>query len=253
MGYTYEKLEVKTSDGLTLRGWLIPRGSDRTVLVVHGYTSSKWDEWYIKPVIDILARNNFNVVAFDMRAHGESDGRYTTLGLREVEDISKIIDLLEEKGLASRLGMIGYSMGGAITLMTAAREDRVKAAVADSPYIDIRASGKRWVKRVGAPLRYLLLASYPLIIYFTSKTTRTDPSKLVMFNYASLIRKPLLIIAGRNDDLVALEEIETFFNENKKVNPNTELWVTDSKHVSAIQDYPKEYEKRVVEFFERWL
>jgi len=253
LGFEYEKVEVKTADGLTLRGWLIPRGSEKTVIVVHGYTSCKWDEWYMKPVINILARHDFNVVAFDMRAHGESDGEKTTLGYREVDDIGAIINYLKERGLASRLGIIGYSMGGAITLMSLARYEELKAGIADSPYIDIMASGKRWINRVGAPLRYILLASYPLIMKLTASRAGASPEKLVMYQYAKSITKPLLIIGGQQDDLVAINEVRKFYEEVKKVNNNVELWETTSKHVSTIQDYPREYEERIVSFFNRWL
>jgi dipeptidyl aminopeptidase/acylaminoacyl peptidase len=253
LGFEYEKVEVKTADGLTLRGWLIRRGSEKTVIVIHGYTSCKWDEWYMKPVINILARHDFNVVAFDMRAHGESDGEKTTLGYREVDDIGAIINYLKERDLASRLGIIGYSMGGAITLMSLARYEELKAGVADSPYIDIRASGKRWINRVGAPLRYILLASYPLIMRLTASRMGASPEKLVMYQYAKSITKPLLIIGGQQDDLVAIDEVRKFYEEVKKVNSNVELWETTSKHVSAIQDYPREYEERIVGFFNRWL
>lgn len=253
LGFDFEKVEVKTQDGLTLRGWLIPRGSEKTVIVVHGYTSCKWDEWYMKPVIDILARNNFNVAVFDMRAHGESDGDKTTLGYREVDDIGSIVNYLKERGLAKSLGIIGYSMGGAITLMSLARYEELKAGVADSPYIDIRASGRRWIERVGAPLRYILLASYPLIMRLTASRAGASPEKLVMYQYARSITKPLLMVAGRQDDLVAIDEIRRFYEEVRKVNNNVELWETSSKHVSAIQDYPREYEERIVSFFNRWL
>jgi dipeptidyl aminopeptidase/acylaminoacyl peptidase len=253
LGFEFEKVEVKTSDGLTLRGWLIPGGSEKTVIVAHGYTSSKWDEWYMKPVANILARNNFNVAVFDMRAHGESDGEETTLGYCEVDDIGVIINYLKKRGLANRLGIIGYSMGGAVALMSLARYEELKAGVADSPYIDIRASGKRWINRVGAPLRYILLASYPLIMRLTASRTGASPEKLVMYQYAQSINKPLLIIGGQQDDLVAIDEIKKFYDEVRKVNKNVELWETSSKHVSAIQDYPREYEERIVSFFNRWL
>ena len=223
------------------------------MIVAHGYTSSKWDEWYMKPVANILARNNFNVAVFDMRAHGESDGEETTLGYREVDDIGVIINYLKKRGLANRLGIIGYSMGGAVALMSLARYEELKAGVADSPYIDIRASGKRWINRVGAPLRYILLASYPLIMRLTASRTGASPEKLVMYQYAQSINKPLLIIGGQQDDLVAIDEIKKFYDEVRKVNKNVELWETSSKHVSEIQDYPREYEERIVSFFNRWL
>ncbi len=253
LGFEYEKVEVRTQDGVILRGWLVKGKSDKTVLAIHGYTSSKWDEGYMKQILEILARNNFNVAVFDMRAHGESTGEYTTLGFRESEDVMRIIDWLEERGLASKLGLIGYSMGGAITLMVSSMDPRVKAAVADSPYIDIRSSGRRWVARVKGVMGLLLRASYPLIVWLTARRARIDPEKLVMYGFADKIRIPLLIVAGEGDDLVPLEEIKAFYERVRKVNEKAELWVTPSRHVSTIIDSPKEYESRVVEFFNRWL
>lgn len=252
LGYEYRDVEVEVEHGVTLRGWLIPRNSDKTIIAVHGYTSSRWGD-YMKKVVEILARNGFNVAVFDMRAHGTSGGERTTLGYREVEDISKIVDWLEKQGLGGKLGIIGYSMGGAITIMALSKEPRLKAGVADSPYIDIRTSGRNWIRRLRGPLRYVLLACYPLIVYLTSRKTGVDPKKLSMLSYAEQIKKPLLLIAGRNDDLVPLREVEEFHRLLSKVNSNAELWVTDARHVSAVKDFPDEYEKKVVSFFNRWL
>jgi len=253
LGFDYERAEVRTLDGVILRGWLVKGKTDRTVVAVHGYTSSKWDEGYMKQILEILARNGFNVAVFDMRAHGESSGDYTTLGYRESEDVMRIIDWLEERGLASKLGIIGYSMGGAITLMVSSMDPRVKAAVADSPYVDIRSSGRRWVGRVKGLMGLLLRASYPLIVRFTAARARIKPERLVMYEYASKIKIPLLLIAGEKDDLVALDEVKRLYEEVRRVNERAELWVTPSRHVASILDSPREYEERVVGFFSRWL
>ncbi len=255
LGFNYGDVIVETADGLKLKGWIIPRGSDKTVLVLHGYTSSKYDEDYIKPVIEILARNGFNVVAFDFRAHGESDGELTTLGIKETEDMIGLIDWLEKNrpDLTKNIGVIGYSMGGAISIMLAARDKRVKAVVADSPYMDVVASGKRWIMRIKGFMRSLLLLIYPLIISFAKSKANIDLDKLKVYNYAEKVDQPILIIAGERDDLVTLDEIKKFYNLLKKHNNKVEIWIVDSKHVEAIKDHPKEYEEKVVGFFRRWL
>ncbi len=255
LGYRYEDVEVMAPDGVVLRGWFVDRGARSTVLVVHGYTSSRWDETYMKPAIAMLARNGFNVAAFDFRAHGASGGELTTLGLREVEDYKAIISWLKnaKPGRASRIGVIGYSMGGAVSIMLAAVDSRVDAVVADSPYMDIVESGRRWIRRMGEPLRSLLLALYPLVVSYASRMAGIDPSKLRMYRYAESIRQPILLIAGRRDDLVTVGEVERFYSIVRRVSSHAELWVTDSKHVETIRDEPEEYERRVVGFFEKWL
>ncbi len=255
LGFDFEDVEVETGDGTMLKGWFIDRGSRSTIIAIHGYTSSRWDETYMKPVIKILAEAGYNVAAFDFRAHGESGGEYTTLGYHERRDIMDIITWLKEnrKDRAENIGLIGYSMGGAVTIMVSSMDDRVSAGVADSPYINIVSSGKRWIKRFGEPLRTLLLISYPLIIRFVSGRAGIDPEELNMMRYAEKIGKPLLVIAGRRDDLVHVSEALDFCKVAHSHNKNVERWITDSRHVESIRDYPDEYRERVVGFFERWV
>ncbi len=255
LGFDYDDVSVEASDGVVLKGWFIDRGSDKTIIALHGYTSSRWDETYMKPVIKILGEAGYNVAVFDFRAHGESGGEMTTLGFRERRDVMEIISWFREnkKDKAVKVGLIGYSMGGAVAIMVSAMDNRVDAAVADSPYINIIASGKRWIKRLGEPLRSLLLIGYPLIVYFVSRRAGIDPSELDMMKYAEKIKKPLLVIAGKRDDLVALSEAIDFCKVAHSHNKNVERWITDSAHVESIKDYPDEYRERVIGFFERWL
>ncbi len=255
LGHDYEDVEVLTPDGVRLRGWFIDKGSDKTVLAIHGYTSSKWDETYMKPVIDILARNGYNVAAFDLRAHGESGGDRTTLGKREAADMKAVIEWLkrEKPGKARKVGAIGYSMGGAVTIMLASEPGLLDAAVADSPYIDIMRSGKRWVRRVKGVLGALLRLAYPLIVRFTSSKAGIRPEELNMMRYADRVRAPMLLIAGERDDLVTVDEVRKFYEAARRTNPNIELWVTDSAHVRTVKDRPREYEERIISFFRKHM
>lgn len=255
LGLDYSDVEVVSYDGVKLRGWFIDTGSDKTVIAIHGYTSSRWDETYMKPIIKILAANGFNVLAFDFRGHGESGGDYTTLGFRELRDYHRIISWLKNSlaEKSRKIGVIGYSMGGAVAIMIAATVDMVDAVVADSPYMDITASGRRWIKRMSSPLRYVLLAIYPLIVWFASLSAGVDVKALHIQQYADKIKRPLLIIAGERDDLVALDEIKSFYERAKAGGKNVELWVTSSGHVRSIVDHPSQYEERVISFFKRWL
>ena len=255
LGHDYEDVEVLTPDGVRLRGWFIDKGSDKTVLAIHGYTSSKWDETYMKPVIDILARNGYNVAAFDLRGHGESGGDRTTLGKREAADMKAVIEWLkrEKPGKARKVGAIGYSMGGAVTIMLASEPGLLDAAVADSPYIDIMRSGRRWVRRVRGVLGALLRLAYPLIVRFTSSKAGVRPEELNMMRYADRVRAPMLLIAGERDDLVTVDEVREFYEAVRRTNPNIELWVTDSAHVRTVEDRPREYEERIISFLKKHM
>ncbi|BEP18557.1 alpha/beta hydrolase [Pyrofollis japonicus] len=255
LGFDFKDVEVVTRDNVKLRGWFIDVGGKKTVIAIHGYTSSKWDTGYMKPVLELLAKSGYNVAMFDFRAHGSSEGEYTTLGYTEIEDYKEIISWIKNQfpDKAVKIGVIGYSMGGAVSIMLNALEDRVDATIADSPYINIVSSGKRWIKRIKGPMRYLLLLSYPLIIRFASRIAKVDVDALNMMNYADKLKKPLLVIAGKEDDLVSLDEVKKFYEKAVSSGKHVELWITDARHVESILKYPQEYREKVISFLERWL
>lgn len=68
-------------------------------------------------------------LAFDLCGYGDSDcpARNTSVG-RQVAQVRMAIDRAERLG-ATRIVLVGASMGGSLTVLTAARDDRVDAAV----------------------------------------------------------------------------------------------------------------------------
>ena len=106
IGLPYESVTIKTSDGLKLSGWFIPReGSDRVVIGLHGYPADKGD---ILPALMFLLRD-FNLLLFDFRYFGESEGRYTTVGGDEVKDLLAAIQFLKERGF-EKIGVWSHSV-----------------------------------------------------------------------------------------------------------------------------------------------
>ncbi|MEK6876218.1 MAG: alpha/beta hydrolase, partial [Nanoarchaeota archaeon] len=76
----YENVTLKTEDGLNLKGWFIPiNKSSNTIIVMHGYPTNKAD---VLPFSMFLLKK-FNVLLFDFRSFGESEGSYTTVGYKE--------------------------------------------------------------------------------------------------------------------------------------------------------------------------
>src|SRR5579862_6680092 len=84
------------SDGLRLRAWFFEGSKDRTpALVVHGLGDS------IESYVDYartLVRLGHPTLLLDLRAHGGSEGRYTTLGGKERDDVRAGIAFLEDRG-----------------------------------------------------------------------------------------------------------------------------------------------------------
>lgn len=247
-GMDYMDVEIETGDGIKLRGWWIDKGSNKTVIPLHGYTSSRWG-FYIVPVIEALAREGYNVLAFDFRAHGESEGKHTTIGDKEFMDVLSAIDWIKmhHPERAEKIGLIGYSMGAILTIRGLAEEERVNAGIADSPPIYIDKTGARGLRYFANLPEWIYTFVKPFTKLF-SKGREINP-----IEYADRIKKPLLLIAGERDPLVKVDEVQEFYEKNRMINPNIELWITEGAHVRTIAIKPEEYKKKVLEFFGRYL
>ncbi|MEM1878900.1 MAG: alpha/beta fold hydrolase [Desulfurococcaceae archaeon] len=251
LGLLYENFEYKTSDGVVLRGWLVRGSSEKIVVLLHGYTSSKWDEGYIKPALEVLTKANYSVLALDLRAHGESGGDYTTLGLKESDDIVEVVNELRRRGF-SRIALYGYSMGASTSLM-ASTKVQVNAVVLDSPYVDIRTSSKRWARRVKGPLGPVLRVSTPLIDKLVSRRIRVNPEDLVMTKYASRVKAPVFLIAPEKDDLISLSEYKALHAELLKSGNPIDAWYVNTGHVEAWQCCREEYAEKLLTFLDKHL
>jgi pimeloyl-ACP methyl ester carboxylesterase len=128
-----------TADGLRLRTWTRAGSPDRAaVVIVHGLGDSL--ESYVDRG-DALHRRGHTVLLLDLRAHGGSEGPYTTLGGREREDVRAAMQALRAAGQAGKgLVLMGHSMGAVAVLRAAVGQPDVKAVIVEAPYDDYRAS-----------------------------------------------------------------------------------------------------------------
>lgn len=105
----------------------IVEGEGQPVVLIHGLHSSIRMNWQMSGVVDALSKN-YQVIALDMPGHGESDKPTTeaAYGTEMVEDVVRLLDHLKIK----KAHIIGYSMGGMITMkLLAKHQDRVLSAV----------------------------------------------------------------------------------------------------------------------------
>ena len=128
-----------SSDGLRLRTWTrVGRPDKPAAVIVHGLGDSL--ESYVDRA-DVLHRRGHTVLLVDLRAHGASEGRYTTLGGREREDVRAAMDALRAAGQAGAgLMLMGHSMGSVAVLRAAAGQRDVRAVIVEAPYDNYRAN-----------------------------------------------------------------------------------------------------------------
>ena len=129
----YEKVEIKSYDGLRLCGRLYRNvDSKKTLLLMHGYHSVGTNDFGC--VGDFYFGLGFNLLVVDQRAHGESEGKYITFGVRERYDCIEWIKYLNGVfGEDSDIFLDGISMGAATVLMASGLDlpKNVRGIIAD--------------------------------------------------------------------------------------------------------------------------
>ncbi len=245
-GLDFSEVSFETEDGIDLKGWWMDKNSEKTLICLHGYTASRWYEVYMKPLLDILKGKHYNILYFDLRAHGKSGGNRSSFGLREHLDLKASLDWLEKthEDKCKKIGLIGYSMGAVVAIKGLASDERVDCAVADSPPIDMDSTSARSLKYfVGIPSSFYHLVKPFVRLLFGIKS-------FDMYGYMDRIDEPLLLIAGKNDPIVDLSEVRKFYEGSED---SVELWSTEGEHVRTIQIDLKGYEKKITSFFEENL
>ena len=112
-----ETVEIPTYDGLTLRGHFYPAttNASRTIICVHGFYSYGLHDF--GGVGDFYLPNNCNMLIMDHRAHGSSDGKYRTFGVKESRDVLSWAKWAAEKAPGLPIYLDGISMGCSSVLM----------------------------------------------------------------------------------------------------------------------------------------
>lgn len=129
---TPERVELARPDGIVLRGRRWRAAGGACAVVVHGLGEHAARQ---RNVAAFLAHRGFDVVVFDHRGHGRSDGARGALRTQDdlVDDLAAVIDAAS----GAPVLLVGHSMGGLVALRHALAHPRsVAALVLSSPALD---------------------------------------------------------------------------------------------------------------------
>ena len=245
-GLEYETIEFTTSDKLTLRGvWIPAAGSTKAIVILHGHGSSYDFDVYRAPA---LLEAGFNVLLFDFRAHGRSEGKRMTFGYEERRDVAGAIEFLHQAGM-EHIGLLGFSYGGMVSMIFAGEYPEVEAVISDGGPARIRTAISARGVELGFPV-WLMRPLAWLIVSITSIRLRVN-----LFQYEPIRQvgkispRPILFIHGDHDQyLPDFDELYAAVRKPKQ------LWrLPEAGHCNASQFYPEEHASRVSEFFKQNL
>jgi dipeptidyl aminopeptidase/acylaminoacyl peptidase len=240
VGLAGETVTIVADDGVQLAGWLVSRPGAPAVVLLHGYPADKAD---LLPLAAAL-HPRFTTLLLDLRYFGESGGGATTLGARERGDLKRALDLLEARGFR-RVGVFGLSLGGAVAIMTAAEDARIRAVAAYGVFADLRTLGHDVYAWLG-PVKYPLVE---MMLVWGRLALRVDLATPSPVTAARALSTPVLLVHSRDDEQIAFRHAERL-QQALAANPHAEFAFAAYGPHGAL---PADFGGRLSRFFARHL
>lgn len=233
------------SDGLKLRAWLARGDPGRpAVVLVHGLGDSL--ESYLEHAAVFRGRGS-TVLLLDLRGHGGSQGRHTTLGGLESHDVRAAMEHLRGTGLArTGLVLMGHSMGSVAVLLTAADQQDVRGVIVEAPYDSYRGTVAHHARLLyGLPGWVPII---PLAIRAAEWRAGFDADAVDAVRAAGRVHAPLFAIVDGADPRMTEAIVRHVFDAHP--GPKR-LWVADGvDHVGAI--FHPDYRRRLTGFLDEF-
>jgi len=237
-GLDYESVSFRADDGPLLHGWFFPATGRPagTVLHLHGNAGNVTGHF---PFIAWLPAAGWNVLCFDYRGYGQSEGKVTRPGT--IADANAALDYLLTRPDVNTNGIVafGQSLGGAVGIVLTAQRKEIRGLAADGAFDHYRQVAA-WTVRQN-PILFAIGWWVPRFLIGDGY----DPIDYV----ARIAPRPLFIMHGTADTIVPVEAAQRLHNA---AGHPKELWLVDgADHYQAINDTPEETHPRLLSFFER--
>jgi fermentation-respiration switch protein FrsA (DUF1100 family) len=228
-------------------GWYVPyTGATSTIVMCPGYRGKRAD---MLGLCAALWKEGHNILVFEYYGHGAVVGKPVTLGYREINDFMGAIDYARERAPQTRLGVVGFSMGGAVSIMGSARSSQVEALVCDSAFATHKSAVAYAVRRT-LHLPFAIFDWMTDILLWLRAGYRfhqVEPLRDV----GRISPRPLLLIQGLKDTIVDPDDAPLLY---EAAGEPKELWLLpDADHCGAYFADRAVYIKKIVDFFDLHL
>lgn len=226
-----EDVHIKSYDDLKLHGVFLPSHDKKTnklAIVIHGYQSKGYDMVIIAKMYSDLG---FQVLLIDQRGHGESEGKFTSVGFYESMDLKKWLHFSTRTyGSDIQILLHGVSMGASTAVLATQYPEikHVKMMVLDSVFTNFRSSVNLQAKKLYLKLFIpgLSFISYLLLKFFLSQV---NPLK-----HIKKCDIPTIFIHSGNDRVVSIEMVETL-HKHLKTDQKSILSIDGARHAKGFE------------------
>jgi uncharacterized protein len=237
-GIEFQEVQLVTEDHVKLSAWYTPPKNGAVILVAHGYGDKRTEYYY-----SLFASHGYGVIAWDFRAHGKSEGEFSSLGYYEVLDAKAAMDFVLAQPGVEHVGAWGGSMGAVTMIRATAQYPQIEALVADSPFSTLKDE---------MDLRVPFPVMRSVIRLFAERASGvTVDSVRPVDDIAHISPRPVFLIQGMSDGMVPLNSAQRLYDA---AGEPRQLWTeNDVPHLNMYAYYKERYTKRVIKFFDEYL
>ena len=236
----YKEVVIKSFDKKNLHAYEIKNKLNTWVIIVHGYTNNALE------MLDVAYQfynKGYGILLIDQRAHGKSDGIYSTHGFYERKDMLSWINYINKKKKV-KIILYGISMGGTVIMRTVGEKipENVICAIEDCGFIsnyDQFYNQLKFLKFIPEPI----ISSFNIFssLFFGFNIYKYNPRKVL-----SNGKVPFMFIHGSNDKLVPPKnayEAYDIYKGMKKL-----LIIEGAKHMQSSVVNSEKYYNEIFNF-----
>ncbi len=246
-GLHWENLACRTSDGFRLAGWLAePPRPQGTVVLFHGLRASRAETL---ERISFLTAAGYRCLAFDHRAHGQSDGKRSSFGYFEGRDVAAVLDLVANRWPCQPRAALGISMGAAALCFAARKTCQLQAVILESLYHDLASA---FQTRVGSGYPAWFSRFSRGVVWFTEKRLGIPIDQVApVKEIAKIAPAPVLLLTGSDDPHAPVTDLERLFQRCHA--PRALEVVPGAGHEDVCARGGEFYKKRILGFLDQFI
>ena len=218
----------------------------KVIIMAPGFFNNK-ETYLFKKMTEDMTKE-YDVICFDFRGHGKSNGLFTWTS-NEANDLRVVVKYAKEQGY-EKIGVMGFSLGAATTLIEASKNTDIDSIVAVStPYDFWKINYHFWKPE--------MVEDFKLNIGPKGKGKGIRPGNPFLkknkpIDIVEKVKAPIYFIHGENDWLINKEHSEKLYM--KAVSEKKLTIVKDTGHAEKIYDKkPKEMISMSVEWFDKTM
>lgn len=256
-----QSIWYESFDGLKIHGWYMPAATGKpphpAIIYVHGGPWAQvFDSWFQGVFLHSLSQSGFAVFAPNFRGSTGYGAEFQNLdigdpGGGDLEDIVYAAEWLKKRPEidGSRIGIMGASYGGYMTLIALTKKpEKFAAGVSLVPVVD-------WMEMYGLSDALFRAFMETLLDGKPSEKEELYRDRSPMTHIAN-IKAPVMIMAGKQDSRCPIQPIEKFVKKLKEMNhPHEFVLEEKAGHASAFLKWEESIPiiTKIIDYFKKVL